>query len=101
MKVEREINSKAAEKSVAKQILEENHKKIDFIEHGGNSTMRTTNFSNFDLDKIEENVNKIMQKYCTPAHQHVSRFEPSRHSAMDRAISSLSNGQDAISVNRI
>ena len=88
MKVERDVNS-ITERHIARQFSEESQQKKDSIDEGGNSTMRTTFYSNFDLDKIEEKVNKIMQKYCTPVHPHASRFEPGRHSTIERTLSSL------------
>lgn len=41
----------------------------------GGGAMRSTHYTNFDVDRIEQKVTQIMQKYCTPSHPLTSRFD--------------------------
>ena len=81
--------------SAIKAKEEENEQRKTNAEIYANTTMRTTNYTNFDLDRIENKVTQIMQKYCTPVHLHTSRFEPGRNSTIDGTISSFSSGTGA------
>lgn len=60
-------------------------------------TAREAAISNLQLDTIERRVTEIMQKYCTPTHPSTARFQPGRHSAVDRVSSSLSRIMDGAS----
>ena len=60
-------------------------------------TAREAAVSSLQLDTIERRVTEIMQKYCTPTHPATARFQPGRHSAVDRVSSSLSRIMDGAS----
>lgn len=103
MKVEREVSSSLKgekEKPVDKPMGDKTQKQekprmasLDAYKGGFEPAMRSTNFTNFNVDSIEQKVTLIMQKYCTPTHPLTSRFEqPMRHSQDVRSISSLTKG---------
>ena len=60
-------------------------------------TAREAALSSLQLDTIERRVTEIMQKYCTPSHPATARFQPGRHSTVDRVSSSLSRIMDGAS----
>ena len=87
---EKEARRKAAQKHIVEN-------QSAHLRAGGIDPAREAAVSNLQLDTIERRVTEIMQKYCTPSHPATARFQPGRHSTVDRVSSSLSRIMDGAS----